>query len=479
MATGAQYFVLTLPLITERWQEDILDKRMEVNRMIYNALLGTALKRYRQMAQTRLYRETQELLKSESDLKKRKELYRRLDGMTEQYRLRKFDLSRDAAQYRKYFKENTDSPIVQNLAVHVWKAIRQLISGKGREVHFKESGELNDLSGKTNAASIMYRDGVIKWKGLILPVKQKKNSYEREALQHEIRYCRIKRRMIRGSYHYYVDLVMKGMPPLKHPESCQASGKVGIDMGLQKLAYVSEEQMEILPLIKTDFRLEREKRRILRFLDRSRRATNPGNYRADGSILPGASDWNYSRHYKKEKEHYRELCRKQAAIRQQQHYELAGKLVSLGSRFYIEDLDFSKMRRRALSGANKGTKKQRSYGKEITCYAPSAFVTRLEQKCSQYGKTLVRLDPIRIKASGYDHSTGQYEKVALRRKWRMIEGRKVNKYLYSAFLLQHIEEETGTIDKAACAGDWQKFLTLQENCLKAMEKPVTDKKDAA
>lgn len=36
MGSGTQYFVLTLPLITQRWQEDILNKRMEVNREIYN-----------------------------------------------------------------------------------------------------------------------------------------------------------------------------------------------------------------------------------------------------------------------------------------------------------------------------------------------------------------------------------------------------------------------------------------------------------
>ncbi|KDE67494.1 hypothetical protein FUSO4_03085, partial [Fusobacterium necrophorum DJ-1] len=42
-------YVLTLPLKTEKWQEDILDKRLNIARLLYNASLNEILKRYRKM----------------------------------------------------------------------------------------------------------------------------------------------------------------------------------------------------------------------------------------------------------------------------------------------------------------------------------------------------------------------------------------------------------------------------------------------
>ena len=41
-----QRYVLNLKLRTQPFQEDILDKRFEIGRKIYNAVLGQALKRY-------------------------------------------------------------------------------------------------------------------------------------------------------------------------------------------------------------------------------------------------------------------------------------------------------------------------------------------------------------------------------------------------------------------------------------------------
>lgn len=39
-------YVLTLPLKLEPFQMDIIDKRLEIARKIYNTVLGIALKRY-------------------------------------------------------------------------------------------------------------------------------------------------------------------------------------------------------------------------------------------------------------------------------------------------------------------------------------------------------------------------------------------------------------------------------------------------
>ena len=74
-----QYFVLTLPLQTEAWQRDILEKRFEIHRQICDALLQKAFMRYGQMAQTRAYRNIREALSRMYDERERKKLFKERD----------------------------------------------------------------------------------------------------------------------------------------------------------------------------------------------------------------------------------------------------------------------------------------------------------------------------------------------------------------------------------------------------------------
>ena len=49
-------YVLTLPLKVEKYQMDILNKRFELSRKLYNACMGEALKRYTVMSERKSYR---------------------------------------------------------------------------------------------------------------------------------------------------------------------------------------------------------------------------------------------------------------------------------------------------------------------------------------------------------------------------------------------------------------------------------------
>ncbi|MCL2815388.1 MAG: transposase, partial [Oscillospiraceae bacterium] len=52
---GSSY-IIELPLVTEKFQEDEIDTRMECGRKIYNALVTVTMKRYREMVKTKIYR---------------------------------------------------------------------------------------------------------------------------------------------------------------------------------------------------------------------------------------------------------------------------------------------------------------------------------------------------------------------------------------------------------------------------------------
>lgn len=460
-----QYFVLTLPLQTEAWQRDILGKRFEIHRQIYNALLQKALARYRQMAQTRAYRNLREALSRTNDQWERKKLLKEQDCLIEQYRLRKFDICRDTTKYRQYFKDHTDSPIVQNLANEVWQAIDSLIRGRAQQVHFKQYGQMKSLAGKTNRSSIKLRGDRLVWKGLEIPVRKKKNSrYEEQALAQEIRFCRIKKRIIRGKERYFLDVILKGLIPLKETEMSAAAGgcaesnglvhahgegRVGLDIGFRKIAVVTEDAAAVYDLPEKDRGLEKKKRELLQYMERSRRSMNPDNYLPDGRIRPGSSSWIYSRNYRKAKQEYGEICRKQSELQKQEQYRLAREIISYGERFFVENLDFAKLgRRKPNGGYMSGT-------------APGEFLRILEYKLSRQEKQLYRILPFLVKASGFNHHTGSYQKMPVKKSWRIVDGQKVEKNLYSAFLLSNLAEDMRSFDLERCAERFPGFLKAQ------------------
>ena len=49
-------FVVQFLLKTEKYQEDMLDKRFEIGRKIYNSLVNVTQKRYKEMIKTKKYR---------------------------------------------------------------------------------------------------------------------------------------------------------------------------------------------------------------------------------------------------------------------------------------------------------------------------------------------------------------------------------------------------------------------------------------
>lgn len=371
-----QYFVLTLPLKPELWQQDILEKRFEVNRQIYNALLQKAETRYRQMIQTRAYRANREALLHTAEKEQRKKLLQERDSLIARYQLRNYDICREATEYRQYFKEHTDSPIVQNLAYEVWQAIDGLVKGTANQVYPKQQGQLKSVSGKTNRSSIKFRDGRLVWKGLVIPIDKKKLTwYEEQALNQEIRYCRIKKSLIRGKDRFFLDIVLKGHVPVK--EKSESAGVVEVDIGLQKLSLVSRDGTSVYILPVKSRKLELKKRKLNQYMERSRRSMNPENYHPDGRIKKGSRDWVYSGKYRKARLEYQELCRKQTVLQKQAQYKLAGKISSSGTCFYIEETGFVKV---------DGVKVESSYHMQT---APARFIRILEYKLNQQGKQLL------------------------------------------------------------------------------------------
>nr|WP_307889889.1 hypothetical protein [Clostridium botulinum] len=199
-----QRYVLNLKLKTQPFQENILDKRFEIGRKVYNAVLGQALKRYREMIKTKRWRKNQNnisnIYKVEKDDKKRNKLcklyFNIKNNMLKEFRLNEYSLHADVKQIQRHFKKNIDSFTAQKIATRVYKAIDDSLFGKGEEIHFKcVNKPLNSLEGKSNGTGIRYNieTNMFSWNGLEIPVKLDiNNKYETDALRDKICFVGLK-----------------------------------------------------------------------------------------------------------------------------------------------------------------------------------------------------------------------------------------------------------------------------------------------
>ena len=96
-------FIVEFPLKTEKYQEDILNKRFEIGRQIYNSLVNVTQKRYKEMIKTKKYRT---LLSSLTGNKKSdKEIWKQINDIRKQYGMSEYSFHKDVKKMQKHFKD--------------------------------------------------------------------------------------------------------------------------------------------------------------------------------------------------------------------------------------------------------------------------------------------------------------------------------------------------------------------------------------
>lgn len=301
-----------------------------------------------------------------------------------------------------------------------------------------------------------------------------KNPYEAQAMQSEISYCRIVRKFIHNKYKFYVQVVFKGTPPqkfnsetgeMKHP---LGDGDVGIDIGTSTVAISSKTDAKLLILADKVQNIEDKKRRLLRKMDRSRRATNPENYKEDGTVKKQGNKkviWNKSKHYMKYQNQLKELYRKQADVRKYQHECLANYILSLGNNIYVEEMNFSGLQKKATKtekNENGRFKKKKRFGKSLANRAPAMLLTIINRKLAYYGLNLIEINTFKTKASQFNHITGEYHKKSLSKRWNDLNGMKIQRDLYSAFLIMNISGDLENFDIEKCNDRFHTFKILHD-----------------
>jgi len=467
-------FTLTLELKTEKWQEDILDKRLNIGRQMYNACLGELYKRYNTMTERKEY-------KAVINMPKGKERNREFSRLNKEYGLTEYSLHAYVKPIQHHFKDNIDSFTAQKIATRVFRAFEKYMFHQAKKVYFKKYNELNSLEGKSNKTGIRFIDDRLVWNKLEIPVIIKKNDeYAQMALESEVKYCRVLRRFIRGKYKYYIQLVLEGVPPIKinkktgEIKNSIGNGRVGIDIGTQTIAISSKIDTKLLELAPDVDNIEKEKRLLLRKLDRQRRANNPNKYNEDGTVKRGNREkWIKSNKYIKTQNKLRELQRKQADIRKQNHEQLANYILGLGNEIYVEDMNYKGLQTRAKETTiNEKTGKynrKKRFGKSLANKAPSMFLTILDNKLKFNGNQLYKIDTWSVKASQYNHIEDKYIKKNLNERWNNLGDYKIQRDLYSAFLIMNIKDNLKEINRDLCIKTFDNFRKLHDKEIKRIK----------
>lgn len=407
------------------------------------------------------------------DKKKDKLIWKEISEIRKQYCMSEYSSYNDVRKLQHHFSDNIDSFTAQKIAANLWNAYNKFFYGDGKKIHYKKYGNFNSLEGKSNKMGIRFKNNMILWNGLKIPVVINHNNYyEYQALEADIAYCRIIRKYVRNKYKYYVQIVFKGNPPAKvdaktgEIKHCIGQGDVGIDIGTSTIAYSSAADVKILELADKVQNIEKQKRRLLRKMDRSCRATNPNNYNEDGTIKKQGNKkvtWNKSNHYIKYQNELKELYRKQADVRKYQHECLANQIISLGNNIYVETMNFSGLAKKSIKTEKNEQgkfKRKKRFGKSIANRAPAMLLEIINRKLSYYGKHLIKIDTWSAKASQFNHFDGAYHKKTLSQRWNNFNGIKVQRDLYSAFLIMNIAKDLKSFDIDKCKERFENFYRL-------------------
>ena len=407
------------------------------------------------------------------DKSKDRPIWKQINDIKKQFGMSEYSFYKDVKRIQHHFSKNIDALTARSIASNLWKAYEKLFYGNGEKIHYKRYGSLTSLESSSNKQGIRFKDDTILWNGLKIPVAiDYNNYYENQALKSEIAYCRIVRKFVRKKYKYYVQIVFKGTPPIKVDNETGevihyiGEGDVGIDIGTSTIAYSSATDVKILELADKVQNIENQKRRLLRKMDRSRRATNQNNYNEDGTIKKQGNKkmiWNKSNHYIKYQNKLKELYRRQSDVRKYQHECLANEIITLGDNIYVEKMNFAGLSKRSTKTEknDKGRfKRKKRFGKSIGDRAPSMLLTIIDRKLSYYGKNLIKIDTLNAKASQFNHFDGTYNKKKLSQRWNDFNGIKVQRDLYSAFLIMNTADDLKSFDMNKCNERFDNFYRL-------------------
>jgi transposase len=371
-------FLLELPLQVNPQQAKHLRAHFEAARCLYNALLGEAMKRLKQMRADPRWQQARHIPKIH-----KQERAARFCALREEYGFSEYALHASATKARTaWIADHLDSNTAQKLATRAYQAANRVCLGQAKKVRFKSRG-LDSIEGKTNKQGLRFvlqapKEG---HEGFLLFQQDRiralidwEDPVIKHGLDHPIKFVRLLRRRVSSpqaqgadceGYRDSAQLALEGVPYQK-PRHQVGTATIGLDLGPSTLAMVPQEGEARLLSFCRELKTDRAwKRRLQRQLDRQRRANNPHNYEACGRVKKGKKRWHDSRGYQKTRRRLASQEHKLAAHRKSLHGRLVHQIVQTGTTIITEKLSYKAW--------------QKQYGKSVGVHAPGMFLEWLKR----------------------------------------------------------------------------------------------------
>ena len=444
----------------------------------------------------------QDMLKEYMELKKKarpakgderrmKELGKALKAVREETGLSKggFEKYRKAQQHR--YSHLLTSQQVQKEAERVWIGAQKALFGNGKKVAFKKALDITTIGGKSKKNGARFDAGrnMVMFLGMELPLKVPKNdAWLEEALKGNVKYCELKREMFPAGWHYYAVLCFGGTSPRKEKNACSLGrGTMGTDPGVSTMAAASDGGLLLRELAPESGKYDKRIRKLQQKMEASKRAANPERYNDDGTYRKGSKGrFRYSKSYRRLRRQLRAQYRKKAAYVKQDANLLAKEMCGMAGVVYCEKMNFAALAKRSKKAGRQdresnvkqkdGTVKQvrkyrrkKRFGRSVQGRSPGLYVATLKKKVESAGGQFIEIDPWKYKASQYDHAKDEYVKVPLRQREKDVGGAKVQRDLYSAFLLQNPDSTMERPDREKCSRKFAKFIGRHDALIKRMK----------
>lgn len=515
-------------------------------RIAGNELIAIMKKQYEQLLRTKRYRYLQKMYAKAKKAEDKRQMGVIADAMTDMqksYHVTWEFCRKSMIEINQRYKIN--SIFALSKAEDVWQAVEKCLYSDGHTIHFKKYGDYPEIRAKqANRGIIVSADN----KGVVLKIgkmrfspivnkpkhiKTRKGSriqvqeshdifaeFEIEAILNYLSnpevvdkaaldlynkkgsvmdtfrpcFASISFKEIRGNMRVYMHITIEGMPRPKHKKDGTmrhqyGKGFIGCDIGPQSIAYTSKNEVGLRNLAERGSSIksrEQKEARLLRKMDRSRRAANPDNYNDDGTIRKGKKTWKKSNRYKKLCCQCRNICRIASENRHLSINEEVNHIRALGDIFVTEPKNTKKLQKRAKKTERQDTastvkksdgteisvhkyKRKKRHGKSIKNRCPGYFQAQMKAKFERSGGAYIEV-PVTYRASQYDHTCNKYIKKALsQRMYELANGTRVQRDWYSSFLMYCIASDLQSISRYKCKryfdGLYAKYLELEQHII--------------
>ena len=473
-------FCVKIRILTSDGDAKYLDKVMDACTKIYNAMVKHVRRQLYYMNQDPSYRKLKDDFFAAKDSASKRDLRKAIKAVMKAHRIDESELKK-YVNYQRHiaFEDSINNHILQELATIIAGVVENAVF-KNTEVHYrnKDNGT-NSFQTNSRTGILFFKDKhIVKINGKtfnLVPIR-KSDTYLIEALQHTVKYCRVKREYHNCKNKYFLQIVLEGTAPIKYD---LGKGKCGIDQGTTTVAYYNKTEAGFFTLAEGVEKYNKLISYWSRVNERRRRMANPAHYDASGRPIKASEPWIITNGMRDAKQHLRSVYRlKHAFVTQcmgrdvrriltqceviiKEPMNFAGLAKKAKGEPELTDKTITKVNAKGKTKTVKKYKKKTRYGRSIQNRAPGMFNLILERKCRQLGGIIIDVDIFEYRASQRDHTTNEIIKPSINDRIKTIKGNVVQRDLYSAFLLYHFGDST-TPNYNACKRDFKKFLQKQE-----------------